>query len=108
MSQDCIFCRIIRGEIPSRKVYEDDEILAFHDIHPQAPVMGVVDASTARDPVIGLHQFEPGAFFMADPSGGQRWRGLDQPFVSTRGCLYAWFASPAVLLRLHHYAAVGG
>ena len=34
----CIFCKIVRGEIPSRKVYEDDEILAFHDIHPVAPV----------------------------------------------------------------------
>jgi len=31
---DCIFCKIVRGEIPSRKVYEDDEILAFHDINP--------------------------------------------------------------------------
>jgi histidine triad (HIT) family protein len=38
LSQDCIFCRIARGEIPSRKVYEDDEILAFHDINPSAPV----------------------------------------------------------------------
>ncbi|MEI7446115.1 MAG: histidine triad nucleotide-binding protein [Burkholderiales bacterium] len=38
MSHDCIFCRIVRGEIPSRKVYEDDEILAFHDIKPAAPV----------------------------------------------------------------------
>jgi histidine triad (HIT) family protein len=36
--QDCIFCKIVRGEIPSSKVYEDDEVLAFHDIHPQAPV----------------------------------------------------------------------
>jgi histidine triad (HIT) family protein len=36
--QDCIFCRIVRGEIPARKLYEDDEILAFHDIAPQAPV----------------------------------------------------------------------
>ena len=35
---DCLFCRIARGEIPSRKVYEDDEIVAFHDIHPSAPV----------------------------------------------------------------------
>ena len=35
---DCIFCKIIRGEIPSKKVYEDDHILAFHDINPQAPV----------------------------------------------------------------------
>lgn len=35
---DCIFCRIARGEIPARKVHEDDEILAFHDINPSAPV----------------------------------------------------------------------
>lgn len=35
---DCLFCRIARGDIPSRKVYEDDELLAFHDIHPWAPV----------------------------------------------------------------------
>ena len=35
---DCIFCRIARGEIPSRKVYEDEEIFAFHDIQPMAPV----------------------------------------------------------------------
>ena len=34
---DCIFCKIARGEIPSRKVYEDDEVFAFHDINPQAP-----------------------------------------------------------------------
>lgn len=34
----CIFCRIARGEIPSRKVYEDEEIFAFHDINPSAPV----------------------------------------------------------------------
>jgi histidine triad (HIT) family protein len=35
---DCIFCRIVRGEIPGRRVYEDKDILAFHDIHPLAPV----------------------------------------------------------------------
>ncbi|MEO5765581.1 MAG: histidine triad nucleotide-binding protein [Casimicrobiaceae bacterium] len=35
---DCVFCKIVRGEIPSRKVYEDSDILAFHDINPQAPV----------------------------------------------------------------------
>jgi len=35
---NCIFCKIIRGELPSRKVYEDDDVLAFHDIHPVAPV----------------------------------------------------------------------
>ena len=37
-SQDCIFCKIVRGEIPSRKVYEDEDMLAFHDINPLAPV----------------------------------------------------------------------
>ena len=35
---DCIFCKIIAGEIPSKKVYEDDMIYAFEDINPQAPV----------------------------------------------------------------------
>jgi histidine triad (HIT) family protein len=34
---DCLFCRIASGEIPSRKVYEDDRFLAFEDISPQAP-----------------------------------------------------------------------
>ena len=35
---DCIFCKIINGDIPSQKVYEDDLMLAFKDIEPQAPV----------------------------------------------------------------------
>ena len=36
--EDCLFCKIIKGEIPSTKVYEDDEILAFKDINPAAPI----------------------------------------------------------------------
>ena len=36
--KDCVFCRIVAGEIPCAKVYEDDDILAFDDIHPMAPV----------------------------------------------------------------------
>jgi histidine triad (HIT) family protein len=35
---DCLFCKIVAGQIPSRKVYEDDDFLAFHDINPAAPV----------------------------------------------------------------------
>ncbi len=35
---DCIFCKIIAGEIPSKKVLENDDVIAFHDIHPAAPV----------------------------------------------------------------------
>ena len=37
MSQDCLFCKIIAGEIPSNKVYSDDDVYAFHDINPVAP-----------------------------------------------------------------------
>ena len=36
--EDCIFCKIIKGEIPSTKVYEDEEILAFNDVNPAAPI----------------------------------------------------------------------
>lgn len=36
--EDCLFCKIISGEIPSTNVYEDDQIYAFKDINPQAPV----------------------------------------------------------------------
>ena len=39
---DCIFCMIIDGKIPSSKVYEDEDILAFNDINPQAPVHVIV------------------------------------------------------------------
>lgn len=60
---DCIFCKIIAGEIPSTKVYEDDKLLAFRDINPQAPVhiliipkahyesVNALDESTA--PIVG-------------------------------------------------------
>jgi len=35
---DCIFCKILRGEIPAKKAHEDEHVLAFHDVRPQAPV----------------------------------------------------------------------
>ncbi|SAI66403.1 MttA/Hcf106 family protein [Bordetella ansorpii] len=38
MSDTCIFCKIVRGEIPAKRVYEDDDFVAFHDISPAAPV----------------------------------------------------------------------
>ena len=36
--EDCVFCKIVKGEIPSNKVYEDDDVLAFRDIQPAAPI----------------------------------------------------------------------
>jgi histidine triad (HIT) family protein len=59
--QDCVFCKIVRGEIPSKKVYEDDDILAFHDINPLAPVhfmlipkrhIASLDAATSDDAMV--------------------------------------------------------
>jgi histidine triad (HIT) family protein len=35
---DCLFCRIVNGQVPADKIYEDDEVIAFHDIHPKAPI----------------------------------------------------------------------
>ncbi|HNV57092.1 MAG TPA: histidine triad nucleotide-binding protein [Smithellaceae bacterium] len=39
---ECIFCKIIKGDIPSKKVYEDDAVLAFDDISPMAPVHVII------------------------------------------------------------------
>lgn len=60
---DCLFCKIIAGEIPSEKLYEDDEVLAFWDISPQAPVHFLVipkkhidrpvDVAEVDDKVVG-------------------------------------------------------
>jgi histidine triad (HIT) family protein len=60
---DCIFCKIIAGEIPAKKLYEDDDVLAFWDISPQAPVhflvipkkhiAGPADVTEADDKLIG-------------------------------------------------------
>ncbi len=54
---DCIFCKIAAGEIPSRKVYEDDDILAFHDIQPAAPVHFLM---IPKDHVASLAETGPG------------------------------------------------
>lgn len=37
-AENCIFCKIVAGDIPSKKVYEDEDVLAFHDINPWAPI----------------------------------------------------------------------
>jgi len=63
---DCLFCRMIRGEIPAKKVYEDDETFVFEDIKPQAPthvliipkkhIVDVKEAKPEDAPIIGrLH-----------------------------------------------------
>ncbi len=53
---DCLFCKIIAGEIPSNKVYEDDFVLAFHDINPQAPVHVLVIPKQHIPSVAGIDE----------------------------------------------------
>ena len=58
MSHDpnCIFCKIVAGQIPSRKVYEDEELLGFHDISPWAPVHFLL---IPKEHVASLYDVEP-------------------------------------------------
>ena len=64
---DCIFCKIIAGDIPSTKVYEDELVYAFRDINPQAPThilvipkahIGSVDGITAENSAVVAHIFQ--------------------------------------------------
>ena len=64
---DCLFCKIVAGDIPSTKVYEDDRILAFRDIAPQAPChvlvipkthIADVNGITAENSAIVAHIFQ--------------------------------------------------
>ena len=64
---NCLFCKIVAGEIPSTKVYEDEKVLAFRDIAPQAPThilvipkahMDSCDAVTAENSAVVAHIFQ--------------------------------------------------
>ena len=54
--EDCVFCKIIKGEIPSDKVYEDEDILAFNDINPAAPIHVLI---IPKKHIKNLMEFEP-------------------------------------------------
>jgi histidine triad (HIT) family protein len=85
---DCIFCKIINGEIPSNKVYEDEQILAFRDIAPQAPthilvipkkhIASAAEITPEDAPLIG-HIFAK----IADIA---REQGIDDGFRVTSNC----------------------
>jgi histidine triad (HIT) family protein len=63
---DCLFCKIIEGQIPSKKVYEDDKVFAFEDINPQAPthvllipkkhIVGLKEATAEDAEILGYLQ----------------------------------------------------
>ena len=57
---DCVFCKIVNGEIPSKKVYEDDTVLAFYDIQPQTPVHIVIIPKAHIENMDGINQENSG------------------------------------------------
>ena len=85
---DCIFCKIISGEIPSNKAYEDDKVLAFYDLEPQAPVHILIvpkehiacaaDVTPENSAVIA-HIFEVAAIIAKE-------KGLDDGFRIVNNC----------------------
>lgn len=80
----CLFCRIAEGSIPASKVYEDDELIAFHDIHPQAPLHVLVvprahiatlnDLSPEHDALVGRLQRRAAAIAQAAGYGESGFR----------------------------------
>lgn len=53
---DCLFCRIVAGEIPAERLYQDDEILAFRDVNPQAPFHALI---IPRTHIATLNDLQP-------------------------------------------------
>ena len=85
---DCIFCKIISGEIPSNKVYEDDKVLAFYDLEPQAPVHILIVPKehiacaadiTPENSAVIAHIFEVAAIITTE-------KGLDDGFRIVNNC----------------------
>ena len=90
---DCLFCKIIAGEIPSKTVYEDAEILAFCDIQPQAPVhvlvipkehIPSVDGITAENSDVVAHIFQTIPKIAASLRRGRRTDGAPPAFPHSR------------------------
>ncbi len=57
---DCIFCMIANGEIPSKVAYEDDQVLAFHDIDPKAPVHVLIIPKKHFSSILEINEGESG------------------------------------------------
>ena len=80
----CLFCRIVAGEIPAKKVYEDDRMIAFEDINPQAPMHVLVvprehiatlnDMTASHDELVGAMVRQAGALAQARGYGPRGYR----------------------------------
>ena len=95
---DCLFCKIAAGEIPSTKVYEDDRILAFRDIAPQAPTHILVIPKTHIPSVAAItpeHSALIGHIFEVIPQSAQA-EGLENGYRVVSNC------GPDARQTVHH------
>ena len=85
---DCIFCKIARNEIPSKKLYEDDEMVAFNDLEPQAPVHVLIipkaHISSANE-IIAENSDIIGKIFMVAAKIAKE-QGLDKGYRVVNNC----------------------
>ena len=70
LEPNCIFCKIVAGQIPAKKVHEDEHVIAFHDIHPWAPVHVLIvpkDHIVSMADVTDAHQARMGHMMVLAP-----------------------------------------
>lgn len=83
MANQCIFCRIVAGEIPAARVYEDEAVIAFRDIHPQAPVHVLViprEHVASVDALGDEHRALAGRLLTAVPHVARAVGGLEEGY----------------------------
>jgi histidine triad (HIT) family protein len=79
---DCIFCKIVKNQIPGKKIYEDDDLLAFHDIHPIARVHFMIIPKShvdSLDRCTVVHQSLLGKMLLLAPKLAKK-QGLENGF----------------------------
>ena len=103
---DCLFCKIIAGDIPSSKVYEDDKVFAFRDINPQAPVHVLVvpkEHIDSANAVTAENADCVAACFRAIPAIAAA-EGLTEGYRVINNC---WKAAGKTVMHLHFHL-IGG
>lgn len=103
---DCIFCKIIDGSIPSKKVYEDDKILAFYDLEPQAPVHVLIIPKEHIANVDGINSKNSGviAYIFEKASEIAKSLGLENGYRIVTNC----GADPGQTVFHLHFHMLGG